>query len=178
MSQSLVLSEWDRRSIVVGDPTRADLDLVSRLERETIRKLDLRWLRGGRLEVRTTSWVGVVRLSCVAIQVRPKYAGNELGVLQMLRYAGGYQSMRRLSAQRSLAHGGSDLLDLICLLLAEEAALLLRDGALHDYSEEEDSLTTLRGSLRLREQVTRRFGVSVRRVPRRRDREPVAPPRS
>ena len=42
MSQSLVLSEWDRRSIVVGDPTRADLDLVSRLERETIRKLDLR----------------------------------------------------------------------------------------------------------------------------------------
>ena len=35
---------------------------------------------------------------------------------------------------------------------------MLRDGALHDYTTEEDALPALRGSLRVRDQVTRRFG--------------------
>jgi len=152
------LGEYDRKTERVDPPTSADLDLAARLNSELERKLELRWLQGDRLEVVSSSWVGVVHLTNVSINVRPKYVGSELGVVQMLSYANDPKSFRRISGQRTLDAKGSDLVDLICLLLAEEAQMLLRDGLLHDYVTEEDSLTTLRGSLRFREQAIHRYG--------------------
>lgn len=158
MTAVLTLSEWDRKTIRIGDPTRADLDLISRLEARGDRKLDIRWLRDGRLEVRSTAWIGVVRLSGLTIQIRPKYAGDELGVLQLLQHAGGYGALKPVPVDRTLRTSGIDLLDLLCHLLAEEASSILRDGVIHDYTTEEETLRSLRGSLMLKEQMTRRYG--------------------
>lgn len=158
MTRVEVLTEWSRRTVDAGDLTQGDLRVLNELQAGEDRRLELRWLRDGRIDVRTTSWVGVVRLSGVALHIRPKYAGDELGVVRMLAYLGGYQPLRRAPGRRALPTDGTDLLDILCHLLADEAELVLRDGLLHDYSTMEESLTTLRGSLRYREQATRRFG--------------------
>ena len=151
------LAEYDRVTVPIAAPTADDLELAARLNEENRRKLELRWLAGGRLEVISTSCVGVVNLDTARIRIRPKFAGYELGVLKMLAYTQGNGLLRRLRGQRSFS-AGSDLVDLICLLLAEAAQDLIRDGLLRDYVTEEDSLKVLRGSLKIREQATRRFG--------------------
>ncbi len=158
MTQRIELLEWDRQVVPAPDPTREDLDLLGRLEGDLERRLEIRWLRDGRIDVRSRSWVGVVRLSNLTISVRPKFAGYELGVLRMLSYSGGYRAFRTLDSPRKLPEDGVDLLDLICLLLAEQTENILRDGLLRDYRTREDSLTTLRGLLRIRDQAVRRFG--------------------
>ena len=52
---------------------------------------------------------------------------------------------------------GDDLADLICLLLAEEARSVIRRGVIRDYRELEDSVGVLRGRLRHRDQMARRY---------------------
>jgi len=157
MGPVLELGEYDRGVVSVGEPSPADLDLTARLNEEQSRKLELRWLANGTLEAVSSSWVGVVELDAATVRIRPKFAGYELGVLKMLAYTVGHTSLRRLSSTRMLG-SGSDLLDLICLLLEGEVKLLIRDGLIRNYVPEEASLPALRGSLRYREQATRRFG--------------------
>ena len=120
--------------------------------------LAISWLLGGELEVRSTSWVGVVQLSGVHIHVVPKLAGGSLAVLRMLEYAGGLDLTRELPLQRDLGPQGHDLFDLLCRLLGVEVRRLLRDGLNRDYRTSDDTLGVLRGRLRYREQYLRRFG--------------------
>ncbi len=157
-SHEIDINEWSRQTVNVGPPSPDDLDLEARLNSDLERKLELRWLRDGRLDIRTTSWIGVLRLSNVTIRIRPKYAGNELGVLRMLSYASGYEALRPTDAARSLSDQGADLFDLIAFLLGQEVNVISREGVIHDYTVEEASLPALRGTLRFREQLTRRFG--------------------
>lgn len=158
MNTVVELREWDRKSVSVDPPTRGDLVVISELQGELERKVEFSWTIGGRLEIRSFSWVGVIRLSGCTINIRPKYAGNELGVLQMLEYAGGFRALHHVANRRQLPRPGTDLLDLLCHLFSEEVDGLVRDGLMHDYTTEEEALTALRGSLRFREQATRRFG--------------------
>lgn len=150
--------EWDRRSIEVGELSHDDQRLLHELSGGADRRLEIRWLRDGRLDVRTKSWVGVIRFSGVTIHIRPKYAGGELGVIRMMAYSGGFRALKRAPGRRTLPADGANLLDVLCLLLADECETVLRDSLLQDYSTIEDALPTLRGSLRYREQATRRFG--------------------
>jgi 5-methylcytosine-specific restriction enzyme subunit McrC len=66
--------------------------------------------------------------------------------------------LRRLPSTRPLPADGTDLFDLICLLLTEEVLALLRDGLLRDYRAIEDALPMLRGRPRTKEQYLRRYG--------------------
>ena len=56
---------------------------------------------------------------------------------------------------RRRSPGGSS--DLLGQLLAEATALIVRDGVLSDYVTREETLTTLRGRLRIDDQIRRRF---------------------
>ena len=152
------LSEYQTKIFDVGAPSADDLRLAQDLNDEFERKLELRWLHDGRLEVRSYSWVGVVRLSDATIHVRPKLAGNELNLVRLIEYSAGLDKLRQSSLRRSLDTSGTGLLDLLCQLLAAQAESIVRDGLMHEYTTEEDSLPALRGSLRYREQATRRFG--------------------
>jgi 5-methylcytosine-specific restriction enzyme subunit McrC len=162
-SAPVVLGEYERTRMPAPAPSEADLRLSVRLSGDadddnSRSRLSVRWLQDGQVEFIASSWVGVVRFSSFDVHVQPKYVGGPLGVLQMLQYASGIQMLRRLPNNRPLPADGSDLFDLICLLLTEEALGLLRGGLLRDYRATEDTLPVLRGRLRTKDQYLRRYG--------------------
>lgn len=159
--QRVELSEY-RSTTVESEtpPTPADERLAAQLRGEDEHeraRLNVSWLASGKVEIRATSWVGVARFSHLEVHVLPKLIGGELRLLRMLEYAIGIRMLRRLN-DATMTAKGHDLLDLVCLLLAEEAEALVRDGLLRDYREADDTLRVLRGRLRYRDQYFRRFG--------------------
>ena len=158
--QRLDLGEYATRVVEAATPSAADERLAERLSRhgDDPARLDVRWLTSGHVEVTASSWVGVVRFSQLEVHVVPKLVDGTLRVLRMLEYALGVRMLRRLPADRPLAAHGHDLLDLVCLLLTEEAQTLVRDGLLRDYRAADNALGVLRGRLRYRDQALRRYG--------------------
>jgi 5-methylcytosine-specific restriction enzyme subunit McrC len=152
------LAEWDHLELAYGPPTNADLRAATALGRDGANRLQLDWLHDGTLRVSSRASVGVVRLERAELHVVPKLAGGNLSVLQMVDYASGLEALHHLPGVRDLDTGSAGLLDLVCLLLVEASALVLRQGLLRDYTVHEDAVTTLRGRLRISEQVRRRYG--------------------
>jgi 5-methylcytosine-specific restriction enzyme subunit McrC len=158
MLEPVDLGEWSHRDIAdYGPPTASDRALVETLGGRDSR-LDVRWLHDGTLHVQSKSWVGVVRFERVEIRIRPKYAGGDQGVLQMLDFASGVSAFRRLGGTRSLAVGARNLAELICLLLAEACEDIIRAGVLQDYIFREEPLPAVRGRLMVERQVRRHYG--------------------
>jgi 5-methylcytosine-specific restriction enzyme subunit McrC len=153
---NLRIAEYRSARTTAAPPTDHDLRLARQLQ--DAGQLAVRWLADGTVEAVANSWVGVVRFSALDVTVEPKLVGGELKVLRMLDYAGGTDLLRRLPTDRPLPAGGTDLFELVCLLLALEAEALLRDGILRDYRTVDDTLGVLRGRLRTREQFLQRFG--------------------
>jgi 5-methylcytosine-specific restriction enzyme subunit McrC len=159
-AQVLGLSEWSSWTALPGSLTRDDQRLVDALEAggETSARLDVRE-RFGRVEVRTRSWVGRVRIANTEIIIRPKLAGLEPGLIQMLEVVGGLQRLSRLPSERTLAIGASGgLFDLLAILLADEIARLIREGLNLGYDAREEDLRVLRGRLSIKDQALRHFG--------------------
>ncbi|WP_160161093.1 McrC family protein [Actinomadura sp. K4S16] len=154
--RTVVVSEYGKCRVKGLEPSPADIAVVE--SEELAKRIRLRWLRDGTLEVEAGSHVGVVDLDCVSVRVRPKLAGSELGVLEMLDYAAGLRSLRELPLLRRLGTGLS-LRDLVCLLLTRECDRLLRHGLRRDYLRREEALPAVRGRLLAERQVTRRFGM-------------------
>lgn len=155
----VTVSEYDSATVECPPPSPDDWAAAKALAAAgDDGKLRVRWLIDGRAEISTSSWVGVARFSNLDIRVVPKLVGGELNLLRMIAYASGVEVLRRLPNLRSMPPSGEDLLQLVCLLLAEEAGWILRQGLLRDYRIAEDALRVLRGRLRVREQYLRRFG--------------------
>jgi 5-methylcytosine-specific restriction enzyme subunit McrC len=112
----------------------------------------------GGIRVSATSWIGVVRLSAVEIRIVPKYAGGDLGVLQMLDYASGLPALETYDALRTLKTEGRSLVDLLGWLLADRTERIVRGGLIADYVARTDRLRVLRGRLQVMDQVRQHFG--------------------
>jgi 5-methylcytosine-specific restriction enzyme subunit McrC len=159
------ITEWGRLDIDgAGPPSADDLTLARQLQGRADQigsteggKLILDWSYDGRLRVRARSWVGVVRVAGHEIRVVPKHTHGSLGVLTMLRYASG-AIPERVHSARTVQEGDRNLLDLVCLLLADEAEMVVRQGVLQDYVEHEDTLAALRGRLLADRQVRMHYG--------------------
>jgi 5-methylcytosine-specific restriction enzyme subunit McrC len=159
------ITEWGRLDIDgAGPPSADDLALARQLRGRADEfgiteggKLLLDWSYDGRLRVRARSWVGVVRVAGREIRVVPKHTHGSLGVLTMLRYASGAVP-EQLHSARTVQEGDRNLLDLVCMLLADEAETVVRQGVLQDYVEHEDTLSGLRGRLLADRQVRMRYG--------------------
>ena len=84
-------------------------------------------LRDG-IRIEARSWVGVVRLTNFEIQVRPKLAGDNIGLVGMLEYVAGLDRLRRFARGRThtLDAGADSLLELIALLFADSCERLVR----------------------------------------------------
>lgn len=154
--KTVIVPEHKGRRVPGLSPTAADLAAVE--SADLAKRITMRWLRNGDLEIVAGSHVGVVDLDCVSVHVQPKLAGSELGVLEMIDYAAGLRSLRELPLLRRLATGLS-LRDLVCLLLTRECDRLLRHGLRRDYLRREDALPVVRGRLLVERQVTRRYGM-------------------
>ncbi|MEU8799563.1 hypothetical protein [Spirillospora sp. NPDC048819] len=153
--EPIVLDEYETKRVPGVVPSGADIAVA---ESEALtRRIRLRWLRGDALEVTAGSHIGVVNLECASIHVRPKLVGSELGVLEMLDYAAGLDSLRDLPLVQRLG-SGLNLRDLVCLLLTRECDRLLRHGLRRDYLRREEALPVVRGRLLADRQIMRRFG--------------------
>lgn len=157
MRQTVELAEYQTKCEPSGKPTPADLKMAEKLSAGSAR-LDVRWLADGQVEVKASSWVGVVQFSEVQIRVVPKLVGGSLRVLRMVEYANGIRLLSHLPPDQRLPADGTDLFHLIVMALVQEAKELIRDGLIRDYRPTEDSLTVLRGRLRMRDQFLRRYG--------------------
>ena len=158
------ISEWGRLDIAdAGPPSAEDLVLARQLRGEGDElaaegsKLLLDWSYDGRLRVRARSWVGVVRVAGHELRVMPKHTHGSLGVLTMLRYASG-ATPDQVRSPRTIQEGDRNLLDLVCLLLADESEMVVRQGVLQDYVEHEEPLAALRGRLLIDRQARRHYG--------------------
>jgi 5-methylcytosine-specific restriction enzyme subunit McrC len=159
------IPEWGRLDIDdAGPPSEDDLTLARQLRGQADQlgttegsQLLLDWSYDGRLRVRARSWVGVVRVAGNEIRVVPKHTHGSLGVLTMLRYASG-AIPEQLRSERTMQEGDRNLLDLVCLLLADESEMVARQGVLQDYVEHEETLAALRGRLLVDRQARIRYG--------------------
>ena len=146
---SVRLAEWQTVSPAPGSPTEgvglgddpAVRDLARRLS--DTRMLDVQELRTG-LSVRSTSFVGRVRLGEVEITVVPKVRSESL--LPLLRYAYG---LRNLHLLPSTSYGTQALgfQDILVWQLVEEAGELLARGLRRAYVRREESLASPRGRI-------------------------------
>jgi 5-methylcytosine-specific restriction enzyme subunit McrC len=151
------IAEWETLRIKGETLTPSDQRLKEELQLGEEGRLLIDELRTG-VRITARSWVGVVRFERFEVRVVPKLAGDNIGLVEMIEFATGLDALRRSSSARSLHAEGAGLFDLIALLLAESAELILRSGLLADYVEREDELPVLRGRLLGDRQVLRRFG--------------------
>ncbi|MCV7194041.1 McrC family protein [Mycolicibacterium brumae] len=159
MRQTVELAEYESRIVRFGKPTSDDQSLAARLSRggDLGARLDVRWLAGGRAEVKANSWVGVAQFSNVDVRVVPKIVGGPLRVVEMIEYSAGISLLERIP-EATLNASGRDLFELIVRLFVEETNRLARDGLNRDYRQTEETLPVMRGRLRTREQFMRQYG--------------------
>ncbi len=141
------LSEGDRLDSV--DLTRAEAAALNATKLVTVQPAASGW------SVTAAYLVGTVRCGELLIRVRPK-----VGELQVLRLLARAHGIRGLTLDPSLVEveQANDLTTVLAALFAHEAAGALAAGPLRGYRTQDDTLSVLRGRLRLREQELRRFG--------------------
>lgn len=153
----LVLKEYEHGFLDGISLSKEDLELAESLSGEDSR-LVIEERKTG-IEVKATSWVGVVRFRGFEVRVIPKLAGENLGLVGMLAFATGLDGLNRNRGVRDLSiHDQTDLFDLLALLFAESCERIVNGGLLYGYIVEEQDLPLLRGRLLVREQFQRRMG--------------------
>lgn len=102
--------------------------------------------------------VGAVRVGELTVRVRPK-----VGTLQVLRLLARAYGVRGLILDDSSVgiDVDDDLTAALAVLFAQEASSALALGPLRGYRTEDQSLSVVRGRIRLRDQELRRFGQVV-----------------
>ncbi|MEE4025053.1 hypothetical protein V1Y59_18355 [Gordonia sp. PKS22-38] len=123
-------------------------------------RLTVKWLSNDRVEVRSASWVGSVRLSSeLHVRVVPKLAGGNLGVLTMLALTDGSPIKELPDYLRDLSDDSTeDAVQLLCRLVVVQTERVLARGLIRDYRGHADDLPFLRGRLDTYRQATVHYG--------------------
>lgn len=108
--------------------------------------------------VKASHAVGVVACDGFTVRVRPKV--GPLQVLRLLARAHGIDGLK-VDDQLVGIDDVSDLTTALAVMFAQEGLRALAAGPLRGYRTEDQSLTALRGRVRLRDQELRRFGQIV-----------------
>ena len=153
------LEEW--QSIVVPglELTPADKAWLAKQPKsdEVGRFCQLEELKAG-LKITVTSWVGVLQFERLRIVVRPKLAGDNLRLVQMLEFTTGIPGLHRLALSNQLQAGQNNLFDLLALLVVEACTKVVKAGLLSDYIQHENTLPVMRGRLLADRQGLKHFG--------------------
>ena len=149
------LGEW--KSITIDETFHSsDRPFLSQLRLSD--RIEIDELKEG-IRIKAKSWVGLIHFQDFDVQVIPKLAGENLGLVNMLTYTAGVAALKRYENERYLEilKKGS-LFDLIVWIFCDACEKILAGGLLFDYERQEDSLTSLRGRLLIDKQYRRRFG--------------------
>jgi 5-methylcytosine-specific restriction enzyme subunit McrC len=150
------------RTLVLTEYRASDPMPLSTVERDTLKQLVPELViqpAPGSTETYTLtggSTVGVVRVGDLTVELRPKI--DVAPVLFLLSYALDLRAWRDEHA--SLTHD-VNLAEAIVPLFARTAQDALRPGLLHGYREHEDTLTTVRGRVRIAEQFRAHRGLPL-----------------
>ena len=151
------VGEWDHIELPGVTLTDADRALCKRLQEHGERRLAIEELRDG-IRLRAFSWVGVVQLGEIRINVIPKLAGEHVGLVRLLEWLAGLDELTDLQSDPRVDLDGTHLLDLVALLLVREVERVLRRGLRSDYVVHEEALGVLRGRLLFERQLRTRHG--------------------
>jgi 5-methylcytosine-specific restriction enzyme subunit McrC len=102
--------------------------------------------------------VGAVRRGDLIVRVRPKV--GVVKVLTLLARAHGIAGLR-VDSEVVEASASTDLSEVLAVLFVQEAATALAAGPLRGYRREDQTLSVLRGRVRLQDQYLRRFGMPI-----------------
>ena len=102
------------------------------------------------------STIGALEVGDLSVSIRPKLPISR--VLYLASYAMGEIDFRK---ERFDFEDAATLVEALVPVLATAAHRAFARGLLHGYRTEEESLHTVRGRIRINEQIRRRFGVSV-----------------
>ncbi len=147
-ARRIILKEWERRGpdtdvglagATLGGPD-GEATVRDLHKRGIIRVADLK----NGIELRSTSFVGHVRLGTLDVTIRPKIGWN--GLLRLARYAYGIRTIH-VGPQLHIALERDSLADLLVLQLCAEARTLLARGRHRSYRAEHVLLATPRGRL-------------------------------
>ena len=101
--------------------------------------------------------VGAVEIGDISVLIEPK-----IGIPQLLSLACYAMGVFRSQAERRFDFDENEALpDTLAIALASAARGAFVHGLLHGYREEEEALQTVRGRIRLEEQMRRRFGIGL-----------------
>ncbi|MDE2967385.1 MAG: hypothetical protein OXS30_07880 [Chloroflexota bacterium] len=133
------------------------LDLLLRHQSELDLSIELTQNDGGAVRLTAGSTVGAVEIGDLSISIEPKIGIDQL--LSLACYAIGVvkpqdQRLFDFEERRSLP-------DTLALALASAARRAFDQGLLHGYRTEEQALQTVRGRIRIAEQLRRRFGAGL-----------------
>ncbi len=123
-------------------------------------RLAVTWLSDGRVQLRSSSWVGSVSLTpSLRVRVIPKLAGNSLGVLTMLAITDGSPLAEIPAYLRGLGDDpAEDATELLCRLVVTHTETVIARGLIRNYHSHADDLPFLRGRLDAYRQATVYFG--------------------
>lgn len=150
-----IIGEW--KSITIEEKLHpSDRPVIDQLQLND--RVEIDELREG-VRIKAKSWVGVIHFQDFEIQIIPKLAGENLGLVNMLTYTTGVTALKRYESKRHLEiiKQGS-LLDLIVWLFCDACEKILAGGILFDYERREEDLMSLRGRLIIEKQYRKRFG--------------------
>ena len=147
------------RELDLREYERSDPVAVSVVERDTLRDfLSIEPAPGteSRYLLTPGSRVGAVEIGDLSVAIRPKLPVSR--VLYLASYAIG-----QIEFREELFDYGEEptLVEALVPVFAAAARRAFSRGLLHGYRTEEDSLQTVRGRIRIDDQIRRRFGIPV-----------------
>ena len=112
--------------------------------------------REGAYHLTPGSWVGAVDVGDLSVSIRPK-----LDVARVLFLAGYAEDVDVREPERFDFREAPTLVEALAPALAAAARRAFAGGLLHGYRVEEEALLTVRGRIRVEDQIRRRFGTAV-----------------
>jgi len=147
----------DLQEYVTSEPYLLSVD-----ERDELRKvpsLTIEPASGveGTYHLTPGSTIGALEISDLSISIHPKLDISR--VLFLASYAMGLFKLREM--ERFNFEDAPSLIEVLALALASAARRAFASGLLHGYRTEEEAIHTVRGRVRIAEQIRRRFGVPL-----------------
>jgi 5-methylcytosine-specific restriction enzyme subunit McrC len=150
------ISEW-KQIVVKESLLPVDYALVNQLNEQE--RVVVEELKNG-IRIKAKSWVGILKFNNFQIQIMPKLAGGNLGLVDMLAITTGIQALRRYSSIRFLEpEEMNNIFDIIAWLYCEACEAIFTSGLRYDYEKLEGALPALKGRFLVHKQYQKRFGL-------------------
>ena len=150
------------RTIDLQEYEKSESYRLSVDERDTLRKVPSLTIEPapgveGAYHLTPGSTTGALEIGNLSVSILPKLDISR--VLFLASYALGAFKLREM--ERFNFEDASSLIEALALALATAARRAFASGLLHGYRTEEEAMHTVRGRIRISEQIRRRFGVPL-----------------